>query len=737
LRPKTVVVYAVLMYNEEGERKRGVAMNSTVEHRIRWKIVLLLLAVLLSSILFQYWILTSIMNEKKENKVQEAYIYGQNIANAIQLTLDNTLVASETLKYFYLQYGEEFFYDFHEVAANITAHNPVIGSLYIAPKGVIRVAYPEEVNAATIGFKMLEDPEQGPRALLAKNTRKITVAGPHALVEGGVGFIIRNPVYVGEEFIGFTIIVLDWDRFVGKMLENVQSTSESYKFAVWKQDHDETAVTDRDGYILRNSPEKISDQVTIEFEVPNDTWNLNVEPMDGWQVYDEMTTSLRLSILVSTGMYVFIVFLIYYNDRKKQFQKEQLENQAYSRYADQLTKALEQAKRADAAKSAFLSRMSHDIRTPLHGIIGLLEINEKHSDNRTLVDENRAKMRVAADHLLSLISDVLELSKMESEDVQLAHEPFDVLQLASDVMTITQLRASEAGIRLEHPDCTDQLVCPCVYGSPLHVRQILINIFSNAIKYNKPNGLIYCKAETVNQNEDTVVYRVTVSDTGIGMSEQFMEHMFEPFSQENNDARSTYQGTGLGMAIVKQLVDKMNGTIEVTSKKNEGSTFVITIPFEIADPALLPSPKAEPAELNLSGVRILLAEDNELNMEIAKAILEDAGASVYEVMNGWDAVQAFEQNPPGTYDLILLDIMMPVLNGLDATREIRSFQREDAETIPIFAMTANAFAEDVAKCLEAGMNGHIAKPLDVDKMMRTLVNALHKGKDSRETNNML
>lgn len=385
--------------------------------------------------------------------------------------------------------------------------------------------------------------------------------------------------------------------------------------------------------------------------------------------------------------------------------------------------SLRRAEKANQAKTQFLSRMSHDIRTPLNGIIGLIEIDEKHADDRELIDRNRQKAKVAADHLLSLISDVLELSKMDDEHVELAHEPFDITKLADDILTITELRASEAGITLVHENCKDYIMYPYVYGSPLHVRRIILNIFSNAIKYNKPNGSITCKMQMLSKNDQTAVYQVVISDTGIGMSPEFLEHLFEPFSQEHTDARSTYQGTGLGMAIVKSLLDKMNGTVEVESVEDVGSTFTVTIPFETALEKDVP--KREEAEItNLEGVSILLVEDNDLNMEIATAILEDVGAVVTTAQNGLEAVELFTHNEPGTYDVVLMDLMMPVMDGYEAARTIRACDREDAKSIPIVAMTANAFTEDEQKCLEAGMDGHLAKPIEVPKLMETLASLL-------------
>ena len=379
--------------------------------------------------------------------------------------------------------------------------------------------------------------------------------------------------------------------------------------------------------------------------------------------------------------------------------------------------AMLEAKKANAAKTAFLSRMSHDIRTPLNGIIGLIEIDENNTDNIELLKEHRAKAKVAADHLMSLINDVLELNKLDDQNVTLAHEPFSLAQMADEILTIGEMRATEAGVRLVHENCNPNIVVPYVYGSPLHVRQIFLNIIGNAIKYNKPGGSVTCRIETVTHDDRTVTYRCTVADTGIGMSQEFIKHIFEPFSQEQNDARSFYQGTGLGMSIVKSLVDRMNGTIEIESEKGKGSTFTVTIPFEIADSADIADAIEYSDDADVKGVRILLAEDNNLNREIAHTLLEENGAVITEAVDGQQAVEIFTQNPPHTFDVILMDVMMPNVDGLTATRMIRGSERPDAKEIPILAMTANAFSEDIQRTRQAGMNAHISKPLEIKKVI--------------------
>lgn len=385
-----------------------------------------------------------------------------------------------------------------------------------------------------------------------------------------------------------------------------------------------------------------------------------------------------------------------------------------------LAAAKQEAEQANAAKSNFLSRMSHDIRTPLNGIIGLLEINENHFDNTELVLENQQKMRISANHLLSLINDVLQMSKLEDGNVILTHEYISLVELTMDIVTIIIGRAVDAGIEWDYEKEKSVIPYPYIYGSPVHLRQIFLNIYGNCIKYNRPGGKITTIVDTLDEHDGICVYRWTITDTGVGMSEEFLEHIFEPFAQEKNDARSVYQGTGLGMSIVKGLIDQMGGSITITSEEGKGSKFVVAIPFEIAPmPEQLTEPVPKP-EGDISGMHLMLVEDNELNAEIAEVLLQDQGAKTTTVYDGQQAVDLFQTTPVGTYDAILMDVMMPVMDGLTATQLIRKMNRSDAKTIPIIAMTANAFKEDAQKCFAAGMDAHLAKPLDMELVKKTI-----------------
>ena len=371
---------------------------------------------------------------------------------------------------------------------------------------------------------------------------------------------------------------------------------------------------------------------------------------------------------------------------------------------------------ANAAKTAFLARMSHDIRTPLNGILGLIELEELREDDVDAARENRAKARIAANHLLSLINDILEMGRIENGKLTLEHVPFNLEELCNDAIVLCKLRASDRNITMQdqsaHPLCNPQ-----VMGSPTHVRQIIINLLDNSIKYNKDGGTVTFTSQIKPLDDNRVLFCFNVSDTGIGMSPEFLKHIYEPFAQEGNDARSKFQGTGMGMPIVKSLVDAMGGTIEVTSELGAGSTFYVRIPLAIDTcPQIQTQTDERAPKVSLAGMSVLLAEDNQLSAEIAQTLLETEGIVVTHAENGSDAVDLYLSRPAGSFDAILMDIMMPGMDGYEAARTIRLSGKADAADIPIIALTANAFAEDAQAARDAGMNAHLPKPLDFNKL---------------------
>lgn len=431
-----------------------------------------------------------------------------------------------------------------------------------------------------------------------------------------------------------------------------------------------------------------------------------------------------LSVLLLYLLIIAIADMLFWRTEKV-YERDRLRvQQKYMKTLElknsQLEAALDRAEKANAAQGSFLARMSHDIRTPLNGIIGLLKIDEDHFEDQELVKENHKKMQVSADHLLSLINDVLQMSRIEAGNVVLTHEVINLAELTRDIVTIIRGRAVEAGVDWDYEKGKELIPYPYIYGSPVHLRQIFLNIYGNCIKYNRYGGKITTIVDTFGEQDNIATYRWTITDTGIGMSQEFLKRIFEPFEQEKNDARSVYQGTGLGMAIVKGLIDQMGGTISVTSKEGIGSKFVIVIPFEIASEPATKAEIQEDSKASIAGLHLMLVEDNELNAEIAEMLLTDQGAKVTLATNGKEAVDLFAEKPQATFDAILMDIMMPVMDGLAATAAIRALDRPDAGQIPIIAMTANAFKEDEEKSIAVGMSAYLAKPIDIEKVKQTI-----------------
>lgn len=401
------------------------------------------------------------------------------------------------------------------------------------------------------------------------------------------------------------------------------------------------------------------------------------------------------------------------------YEKEKMAESRLAEAVAEKSAALRLAKRANKAKTEFLSRMSHDIRTPLNGIIGILEVNEAHSDDINLVNENRKKAKVASQHLLALINDILDMSELEDDNIKLVNGPVNLNTLLKEVITICSIRARDNGVVLHH-DGGVNIKYPDVFGSELYLKRLFTNIINNSVKFNKVGGEIFCSEKLVYSDEENATYSFEIRDTGIGMSKTFISRIFEPFTQEKCGARTYYQGTGMGMAIVKKIVEIMNGTIEVESELGEGTKFTVTLPFTINKAPQMPEDELNNKKISVEGMRILVAEDNELNSQIVQCILNDEGAKLTCVENGEAAYSTFYNNPAGTFDLILMDIMMPVLDGYSATKKIRKSDKEDAKNIPIVAMTANAFDEDVKNARIAGMNCHLAKPLNRKLLLSTL-----------------
>ena len=428
-----------------------------------------------------------------------------------------------------------------------------------------------------------------------------------------------------------------------------------------------------------------------------------------------LTSNIGIAVILY-GIFVAILMMI--KARSNQ-QYERIQKQREEEYKKELEKSAKEAKKANIAKTEFLQRMSHDIRTPINGICGMIDVAEHYADDMEKQTECRAKIKETSHLLLELVNEVLDMSKLESDEVVLEEISFNLSNISKEVFVVIEQIAAEQNIRVvwEKKEVTHWNLI----GSPGYVKRIMMNILSNAVKYNKENGYIYISCQEFTSEQDG---RVTIEficrDTGIGMTKDFQKRLFEPFAQEHTGSRTKFSGTGLGMPITKKLIEKMGGTITFESEKEKGTTFVIKIPFKIDQDADRREEQETISEKSIKDLKILLVEDNELNMEIAEFVIQNEGASVTKAWNGQEAVEIFQKSRSDEFDVILMDIMMPVMNGYEAAKMIRTLDRDDAKTVPIIAMTANAFTEDRLKSKESGMNEHIAKPIDAKLLVKVI-----------------
>lgn len=438
----------------------------------------------------------------------------------------------------------------------------------------------------------------------------------------------------------------------------------------------------------------------------------------------EVFRNLPLSVTAVVFLYLLIFGIFCFWGYRADLAHRKQEQEKDEKYKAELLRAAKKAEAANEAKTEFLQRMSHDIRTPINGICGMIDVADHYAEDMKKQTECRAKIKEASHLLLELINEVLDMSKLESDEVILEEIPFNLNSISEEILGVIEQMAAEQNIRIlwEEKEVTHWNLI----GSPVHVKRILMNILSNAVKYNKENGYVYISCREIPSKQTAMTtLEFVCRDTGIGMTEAFQKRIFEPFAQEHAGSRTKFAGTGLGMPITKKLVEKMSGTISFESKEGTGTTFVIRIPFQIDADMKDRTETEEKTETSIQGLHVLLTEDNELNMEIAEFVLQNEGAVVTKAWNGQKAVDIFRKNRPGEFDVILMDIMMPVMNGYEAAKMIRSLDREDAKVIPIVAMTANAFTEDKMRAKEAGMDEHIAKPVD-GKLLVKVINELVK-----------
>ena len=433
----------------------------------------------------------------------------------------------------------------------------------------------------------------------------------------------------------------------------------------------------------------------------------------------EVFHNLPLSVAGVIFLYCLLFSTFWFWTYRTNLMHQKVEQEKDEKYKAELLIAAKKAEAANEAKTEFLQRMSHDIRTPINGICGFVNMADHYADDIKKQTEYRTKVKEASNLLLELVNDVLDMSKLESGEIVLEEIPFNLSSIFKEVFVVIEQMASEQNIQIEWEK--KEIIHRDFIGSPGYVKRVMMNILSNAVKYNRENGHIYISCmEIPSKQPEMTTMEFVCRDTGIGMSEEFQKCVFEPFAQEHTGSRTKFAGTGLGMSIAKNLIEKMGGSISFESEEGVGTTFVIRVPFKINLEADKRVEQGDASEKSIKGLHILLAEDNELNMEIAEFVLQNGGADVTKAWNGKEAVELFRKSEPGGFDVILMDIMMPVMNGYEATKMIRSLDREDAKTIPIIAMTANAFTDDRLKAKEAGMNEHIVKPVDVELLIKVI-----------------
>ena len=584
----------------------------------------------------------------------------------------------------------------------------VIEAHELAKDGIVSHIYPMKGNEEAMGLNMLEHPDRKKEANLAKTSGQYTIAGPFPLVQGGNGALLFDPVYVKDEagedtFWGFSILVLNWDHFMEEV-ETYKLEDASYQYLIWKNG------TELGEKLTIAQSEKFSFKDTLEVacDVPNDTWYFEIEPKAGWVPQSQIAFGILIAALVSG------VLTVGYWQYEMQRYKEAL-------YAEKIERAAKRAEEASEAKTRFLFNMSHDIRTPMNAIIGFSDLLEKHLDDKEKVHDYIKKIQLSGSFLLSLINYVLEMARIESGKATLRTEVGDAQELLGALNAVFEPAVEKK--RLKY-NCTLDVEHRFIICDVTKVREIVLNIISNSVKYTPEGGSVTVQIKEIPwEKEGWTAYRILVEDTGIGMGAEYLPHIFEEFTRERTSTESKVVGAGLGLPIVKALIDLMGGTIQVESERGKGSKFEVILPFEIASEEEVKDSyvKKEEKPYNRSKEkRILLAEDNELNAEIAITILEENGFKVERAEDGCKCVELFSEKPTGYYSTILMDIQMPNMDGYTASRKIRGMEREDAKAIPIIALTANAFDEDRNKAFAAGMNGHIAKPIDVGRMVRTI-----------------
>ena len=645
-------------------------------------------------------------NQKKREQLKAAYTAESTISR-VEVQLNRYMAESDLVKKSIedgLMISDA---QFAQLSRLMQDEDYIIKTHEIAKDGIVSQIYPIQGNENAMGFNVLEDSERKKAALLARDSGEYTIAGPFDLVQGGTGVLLFDPVYQtdaqgNEKFWGFSILVMDWEKFIDKMeLDKLEEAG--YHYQIWKRGNKD----DEQVVIAQCTNFKKDDTLEVACKVPNDTWYFEIIPGNGW-----ITSMQKLWGLLISLMTAFIIMIVYLQFRMQRY-REQI-------HETELEKAVYEAKCANEAKTRFLFNMSHDIRTPMNAIIGFADLLEKHIDEKERVRDYIGKIKSSSEFLLSLINYVLETARIESGKTTLKKEVCCASRLIESLIDVFEPEVCKKGLTYSY---TKDIEHEYVMGDETKVREIFINIIGNSLKYTPAGGKITIDIREIPfDRENYIAYKIVVEDTGIGMSEDYLPHIFEEFSREHTSTESKVVGTGLGLPIVKALIDLMGGTIEIESEAGKGTKTTVMIPFEIATQEQILEEQQKEKEFvpeDIKEKRMLVAEDNELNAEITLTVLKEKGLLVERAANGKECVEMLKEKPADYYDMILMDIQMPEMDGYQATEMIRNLGDSRA-AVPIVAMTANAFEEDRQKALDAGMNAHVSKPVDMNVLFRVM-----------------
>lgn len=650
-------------------------------------------------------------NQQRREKLKAAYTAESTISR-IEVQLNRYLVESNLVKKSIEEGLTISDKQFATLSRLMQDEDDIIKVHEIAKDGIVSQIYPMEGNEDVIGLNMIENPERKKEARLARDSGEYTIAGPFELVQGGNGVLLFDPVYRTDDkgckkFWGFSILVMDWQKFIKKM-ELDQLENAGYHYQIWKKGTDDEKIV-----IAQCDNLQETDTLEVACTVPNDTWYFEIVPENGWVTMTQKLWGLLISVLTA-----FIVMIIYLQFKMRRYRD--------ALHEKELEKAVLEAKNANEAKTRFLFNMSHDIRTPMNAIIGFSELLEKHIDEKDKAIDYLGKIKSSSNFLLSLINYVLEMARIESGKLALKKEVGCVTELIESLTDVFEPGVKKKFITYS---CEIDIQHKYVIGDETKVREIFINIIGNSVKYTPEGGKISVSVkEEPFEKENYIAYRIIVEDNGIGMSKEYLPHIFEEFSREHTSTESKVTGTGLGLPIVKSLIDMMGGTIEVESQLGCGTKMNVVLPFELASEKQILEEKQKEKEKisdSILGKRVLLAEDNELNAEIAMTVLKENGLKAERAANGKQCMEMLKKMPEDYYDMILMDIQMPEMDGYEATKRIRNLDDARAD-IPIVAMTANAFEEDRQKALESGMNAHVSKPVDMNMLFKVMAQILKK-----------